>query len=219
MTEIQSKDLKIFEEAIINKDLKTIAKIIKDKPSIVNEKDTQGKLFLNLAIETDNKIVALLVESGADVNMLDTLGFTPIYNMIKSIEIFLTYDVPTEEIFQTFQAIVARGATLNVQDRRGNTPINYIAQRAKGIRSLNDVYTKVGKMLLTLDKNVSETIQIKNNMGKSPLDYLSRNGNVILRDAVFAKLPHIQEAINRTIAETEAATKKILDSTSDKALS
>lgn len=219
MTEIQSKDVKAFEEAIKNKDLKTIAKILKDKPSIVNEKDTQGKLFLNLAIEIDNKVAILLIESGADVNKLDTLGFTPIYNAIKSIDIFLTYDVSAEEIFQTFQTMITRGATLSVQDRRGNTPINYIAQRAKGIRSLNDIYTKVAKMLLALDKNASTTIQIKNNMGKSPLDYLSRNGNVILRDAVFSKLPHIQEAINRTIAETEAATKKILDSTSDKALS
>jgi ankyrin repeat protein len=138
--------------------------------------------------------------------------------MIKAIDSLLLQDTSAEEIYQMFQLIIKKGTLLNIQDRRGNTPINYTSQQAKSTKPGYEVYTKVGKIILALDVNVSETIQIKNNMGKSPLDYLSRNGNVILRDAVFSKLPHIQEAINRTMAETETATHKILRSTSDKVL-
>lgn len=216
----QNKETLDFENAIKNKDYKLVADLINNNPSLVSAKDSQNVPFFNVAINTDFKIARLLINKGTDVNQLDQLGFTPIYNLIKNIEVFLKYDIPSEEVIEMFQLVITSGAILDVQDRRGNTPINYIAQRAKSSKSIKDIYIKAGKLLLALDKNSSETIQIKNNMGKSPLDYLSRNGNFILRDAVFSRLPHVQEAINRTIAETEAATKKILNATSnDKVLS
>lgn len=211
----ENKEVVDFENAIKSKDYKIVEDLINKNPSIVNAKSSQKIPFINIAINTDFKIARLLINKGADVNQLDQLGFTPIYNMIKNIETFLQYDITSEDIIEMFQLVITNGAMLNVQDRRGNTPINYIAQRAKSSKSIKDMHTKAGKLILALDKNVSETIQIKNNMGKSPLDYLSRNGNFILRDAVFSRLPHVQEAINRTIAETEATTKKILNATSD----
>ena len=211
----QNKEVSDFENAIKSKSYKLIEDLISQNPAIVNAKSSEKVPFINVAINTDFKIARLLINKGADVNQLDQLGFTPIYNMIKNIETFVTYDIPSDEIIEILQLIITKGAMLDIQDRRGNTPINYIAQRAKNSKSIKDIHTKAGKLILALDPKASETIQIKNNMGKSPLDYLSRNGNLILRDAVFSRLPHVQDAINRTIAETEAATKKILNATSD----
>lgn len=65
-------------------------------------------------------------------------------------------------------------------------------------------------MILSYDKDVSQTVQIKNNMGKTPLDYLSRNGNTILRDVVYELLPQNQEKMARIIEEGERAIKKAL---------
>lgn len=213
MIDTQNKELLTFEESIRNKDAKTVSAMINKNNFIVSSKNTKGELFLNIAISTDLQIAKLLVDNGADVNRIDKLGFSPIYNLIKNISIFLQNNVDSEEVMQIFQLFLSKGAQLTTQDRRGNTPINYIAQHAKAPKTTNDLHTKIGKLLLAFDKNVSNTIQIKNNMGKSPLDYLSRNGNFILRDAVFSKLPHVQDAISRTIAETEEATKKMMETT------
>ena len=214
MDNIQKNVQLEFEQAIKNKDSKTIVSMITQNNQIVNTSTAEGVLFINLALSVDFQIATLLINNGANINQVDKLGLTPIYNLIKNIETFVKFEITAEDIITMFQLIIDKGAQLNIQDRRGNTPINYIAQRAKNNNRVNNIYTKIGRLLLAFDPDVSTTVQIKNNMGKSPLDYLSRNGNFILRDAVFTKLPHVQDAINRTMAKTEAATKKILDTIS-----
>jgi hypothetical protein len=47
-------------------------------------------------------------------------------------------------------------------------------------------------------------------MGKSPLDYLAKNGNTVLRDAIYEKLPHVQDKIKSELKEKELQAKKFL---------
>lgn len=156
--------------------------------------------------------ICKLTTSGTDVNASDKFGLTPLYLIIKHIDTLLSF-ATSDEILQAFKLLLDNGAVPQIQDRRGNTPISYVVQHAKPGSIGFDLRTKIGKMLLAHDQDVSKTIQIKNNMGKSPLDYLARSGNLSLRDAVYTKLPHVKEAMQRTMAENDSMVRKILETT------
>jgi hypothetical protein len=112
--------------------------------------------------------------------------------LIKAVDAYVEKGVAAEKVLDVVKQLLQKGANVMLQDRRGNTLINYVAQKAKHGRPTTELYTKIGKMVLRHDKKAAETVRIKNNMGKSPLDYLSRNHNSVLRDVVYEYLAGVQ---------------------------
>lgn len=177
----------------------------------IEVKNEEQRTPLDFAIHSCNlKAAEMLMLRRANVNSMNQEGLTPLHTLIKCSDSYENMNELVEQILNTVKQLITNGAKLDVQDRRGNTVINCIAQRAKVNKPLTDFFTKIGKIALNNDKNVSETVQIKNNMGKTPLDYLSRNGNVTLRDAVFEALPQNRAKMAKILAEGNLAIERAL---------
>lgn len=200
--------------AIEKESLDLLANAIKESPDSINTKNLDKKTPLDLALSNANIAASeMLVERGANLNICNREGLTPLHQLIKNVESFILKSVSTDSIVSLTQKIIDKGASLSIQDRRGNTLINYVAQKAKANKKTTKVYNKIGKLLLSNDKSVTETVQKSNNMGKTPMDYLSRNGNVILRDLIFnsQNQKNSSEAIAEIIAKAEISAKKSAD--------
>lgn len=196
---------------VLSKDYESLKSLVTSKENI-EARNIEGHTPLGVALTTADFTAAhILLEGGANVTTIDKLGLTLMHIVIKMCDSYITAGYSQDDIFSIVKKLVERGASLNYQDRRGNTPINIIAQRAKPNKSaVAELYTRLGKLLLSLDKDVSNTIQLRNNMGKSPLDYLIKNGNFLLRDAVYEKLPHVQDRLNREMQQREWEVNKFI---------
>ncbi|NRA73548.1 MAG: hypothetical protein HRU36_02225 [Rickettsiales bacterium] len=197
-------------EKIIAKDYDGLKNLISQGTSLDN-RNSQNQLPIEVAlINADFDAVIALLEGGANANSTNKLGLTFLHIAIRNIEKYIQSGYSQDVILSIIKKLIDAGITLNTQERRGNTPINFIAQLAKANKPLTEIYTKIGKLLLTLDKNVSATVQIKNNMGKSPMDYLSRNGNLVLKEAIYEKLPSVQNRITAQLKEKDLEIKKLM---------
>jgi len=209
-----SIETKIIDDAVIKKviakDYQGLKDLISQGKSL-NNADMEGKLPLEVAlINGDFTASNLLIDGGADAKATNKLGLTFFHILIRQIAEYTEAGISQDEIFSIVRNIATAGGNLGVQERRGNTPINSISQLAKANKPLTEIYTRTAKLLLTLDKDVSDTIQVKNNMGKAPMDYLARNGNIILRETIYEKLPAVRNRLMEEFKRKDLAIKKLL---------
>lgn len=201
-----------LHSAVLDQNIQKLSDAITENKNSINVRNERYSTALDLAILNANFGAAkLLLENGASPNVYNREGLTPFHVLIKNIENFLNNGVKHEDIVEVAKNIIDHKFDLKNQDRRGNTLINFIAQKAKSNTTSTKTYTRLGVLLLSSDDDAVETVNIRNNMGKTPIDYLSRNGNVILRDAVFNcdSIKQREEHISKVIAETEKAIKKV----------
>ena len=85
-----------------------IKNLIKDKVNL-NQKDGLGQTSLHLAVNHENKdVIELLIVEGADVNVIDNEGESPIF-MVSSDNINL------------FKLLLVHGADPNIKNNDGRT--------------------------------------------------------------------------------------------------
>lgn len=118
--------------------------------------DTEGKSLFSLGLQSQNleKIEMLINEYGADVNLQDSSGQTP-----------LGYAAKNKDI-QTVFFLVDNGADVNIQDPSGQTPLFYAAKN-------NDIHT-----IFFLVDNGAELHHLDNE-GKFFNEYLDLNNSRI----------------------------------------
>ena len=195
-----------ISEKITAKDYEGLKSLIAQGKSL-NNKNSEKNLPLEVALlNADFEAAAILIEGGANVNLVNRLGLTFLHIIIRQVEEYVKLGFSQDEILSVAKRVIDKGANLGFQERRGNTPINAISQLAKA----NKPNTKLAKLFLVLDKEVSNTIQIKNNMGKSPMDYLARNGNSVLREAIYEKLPAVQNKISEEMKRKDIEIQKLM---------
>lgn len=197
--------------AVIDADMEKLSTSIEHSADAIDIRNENYSTSLDLAISYANFDAAtLLLEGGANPNICNREGLTPFHVLVKNIDRFLSGGVKHEDILAIAKKMVEHKIDLKSQDRRGNTLINFIAQKAKSNTPSTKTYTRIGVNLLASDDDAVETTRIRNNMGKTPMDYLSRNGNLVLRDAVFNcdSIKQREEQISKIVAETEKAIKK-----------
>jgi ankyrin repeat protein len=211
-TRIEVKEIidNTISEKIGAKDYSGIKDLIA-RGSDLNVKNSEGKSPLEVALlNADFKATDILIEGGANVNSTSKLGLTFLHVIIRKTEEYIALGRTQDEILSIIKKIIDKGADLCLQERRGNTAINALAQLAKANKPSAEIYTKLAKLLLALDQNISQTIQIKNNMGKSPMDYLARNGNILLHEAMYEKLPYVQNKMSAELRQKNKAIEKLI---------
>jgi len=202
-----------IHSAVLSNDLTLLGGAIKNNTDKLNTKNTSGFTPIELAITNGNfDAVLLLADNGANLNDHNREGLTPMHQIIKNIEEYVAQGITSDSIIKLVKNLITKNISLDAQDRRGNSLINYIAQKAKTNKQSTNYYNALGTLILSIDKNAVEAVQMKNNMGKTPMDYLSRNGNSILRETVYSYTlqPSANNEFSRLMEEAETITKRNL---------
>ncbi len=90
-----------------------VVRLLLDKGAAVNARDKDGRTALVLALSalhSDIRVPGMLVEHGADVNLADSRGTTPL---------MACSDVPVAKL------LIERGARLDATDREGKNALHY----------------------------------------------------------------------------------------------
>ena len=118
-------------EKINAKDYDGLKALISQGKSL-NNKNSKGQLPLELAlINEDFDAAIMLIEGKVDVNLSNKLGLTFLHIMIRHVDKYTKSGHSQDVILSLAKKIIDAGASLAIQERRGNTPINFVAQLAK----------------------------------------------------------------------------------------
>ena len=134
-----------FSKAVIYGDLDKVRQMMTVDQAIINKPDKYGFCPLhNVMTEEQFDIVAYLIANGADVNIQNDVGITPLY---------------LAAYVENAKLLLDGGAAINIRDRNGNTPLHILA--AEGQESY--------EVLAFLIENKADKA-IANNQGKTAFD-------------------------------------------------
>ena len=148
-----------LHEAVANKDLKTVKKLVAIGPPYVdiNWQDSTGFIPLHRAAMFDIadvnafEIVKILMRGGSDINKKDPIGMTPLhYATVTGVK-------------KTIEYLIKNGANIDAQDNKGNTSLHYIC--FVGSPEFAKFFIEKG----------ADTA-IKNKDGKTPYDFIVEGG-------------------------------------------
>lgn len=171
-----------FIISILNNDVENVRRMLNINPSLANSRirvNGGNKVLIPILITSNEKIVKLLIENGADVNAQDHLGWTALHKSVvnnheKIVMILLknganvnallriTNETPLHKAIQwncekIARILIENGADIDAQDSLGSTPL-YLASMGK--------HPKIVALLLRRGAND----QIKNKRGENPSD-------------------------------------------------
>lgn len=149
---ITEKEVRKFSDAVVFGDFNKVKQMIADKPAVINSQDEYGFSALhNVMSEEQFEIVAYLIKNGANVNIQNDQGISPLHlaGYPKNVELLLN-----------------AGAEIDIIDFQGNTPLHIIA-------SETDEYIDVVEYLISRNANRN----LKNKAGQTPLNIAIEAGN------------------------------------------
>ena len=127
---------------------------LRDMDIDVNLKDTVGRTSLHIAAEKGNTDVAMfLIENGANVNVADVNGNTP-----------LVFIINKTGNLKVIQRLLEKGARVNVQNRTGETALMYAAWHGHSV---------IVQLLLENRADVT----VKNRQGRTALTLAESKGH------------------------------------------
>lgn len=125
--------------------------VLMKKPD-VNLRDADGNTPLMLALQKgDTQLVEKLIAAGADVNVANEKGATPLNYALLSIR------DPA-----LLEKVITRKVNVNLQDKNGNTPLMFVLKTSRDPTAV--------ELLLDADADVN----IKDKNGDTPLMYVTR---------------------------------------------
>ena len=176
---------------------KEITKLLIAKGEDVNAKSTnRQKTPLHVALKSDNEEYArFLIENGADLNAVDSLGETPLQITIKKGQSH--QQIATEGQENICQLLISLGANIELKDSDGNTSllnavknienhfehldiVKMLIDKGASVNTANKEnnvplhYAKSKYVAELLLKNGAKT-DIKNNQGQTPSDVAFQN--------------------------------------------
>lgn len=128
--------------------------------------------LLNYNCKSDSKeLIDLLLKSGADVNIANRFGVTPLMRICKK-------DSSEMENIQVI--MLENGADVTAKDQDGNTALHYAAQNSSdsAAKTMADMLSEFGKV----------DINAVNNEGKTALDIATESSNEPLVKWLLAKM-------------------------------
>lgn len=179
-----------IHDVVKNGDICKLENILENNPNLVNAKNnnTRGESPLHIVIERKafyreqcyTKIVNLLISKGANINIVDNWGQTPLHYAAQ-----MPYRKDNNK-YQSEMALLllSKGAIVDSIDKRGNTPLNLAAFLG------ND---KIVELLVKKGADVNK----KGDMGCTPLlSALSSSG---IYDAEMDDSEEIDKKYKRTV--------------------
>lgn len=134
-----------FSDAVVFGDFDIVKAMIEENPEIVNAQDKYGFTALHNAMpEEEFEIIEYLIEKGADVEIQNEDGVTPLH---------------LAAFTKTALILLEHGADINQKDNRGNTPLHAAVIAGEEHR----------EMIKFLIDNGADA-SIINHEGKTPLD-------------------------------------------------
>lgn len=181
---INSNGESILQSAINNDEMKVVSYIVNNKPfiqKIINNKENEyGLTALHQCIILGhNDIVIKLIENGANINMSDFLGNTPLhYSIIEKNYMILNYLINNKALYeQLFTELYYSETNLT-----GNTPLHLLMEEDIINISLfdNKDFIDLYKCLLKMIEKTD--INIMNNNGYTILHYIAAKNLFVLND-------------------------------------
>lgn len=121
------------------------------------------------------ELVKMLLDGGADINTKFRDGTSLLHNIIKM-----------RNHSGLLDYVINAGASIDVQDRRGNTPLHAAIQLSHSKKEYKDIYTEIALQILARVEN-SQTLFQTNLLRKSPRDIAVKSNNRILIAALEKK--------------------------------
>ena len=149
-------------DAIKNNDLRTIRSIIESDPKIINVKNLNGWTPLYQACQNDVQIDMLkyLIENGADVNISDNFGFSPLHSLAV-----IGYGGGVA-------LLLSNNADVNLKSFNKTTPFHFACHNG---------HVNIVKLMLAHGADVSA----KNSDGDTPLNFASKSGSREILDLLL----------------------------------
>lgn len=149
----------ILHKAVYDQNISKVQEIVAAKSIDIDAKSKSNLSALHMAIkQRDFEIVRFLVESGAEVNIQDGLGFSPLYYAV------------VQNLYDISKYLLKHEANPNLQNHIGNAPLHQIA--FKGKLELMDLLLEHGA-----------NVNLKNNNGLKPLHFAQKNGGAAIIQA------------------------------------
>ncbi len=147
--------------AVIYRHPENIKEILKTNPEI-DAINTEGYTPLHLAVQRpgNEKAIELLLQHGADMNILDPTGRNALLVSVGSHQIGY------------IELLVSNGIDINSQDNDGNTALHYPLINVLE----NKLYLPYGKKFVKILVEEGADPYIRNKEGKSPLDLAIESG-------------------------------------------
>lgn len=161
--------------------LKTV-RLLVDNGAYLNAQDSSGNSLLIIACCNKNtKLAEILIRGGADVNLCNKYGETPLYSMCKNYN--------GKESFKIIQLLIENGANVNVYDINGNGLLHLMFLcREPDIETINflidccidinigckDGNTPLHKACNNYNSNYFEVLRLLVNRGAN-VNYLNKN--------------------------------------------
>jgi ankyrin repeat protein len=143
-SETEHNTVSLFE-AVFNGDIKKATELLSRGNLNINAKDNNGFPVLMNAMISAPKLVKLLIEFGADVNVQDIHQWTPLIHAVAS------------ESPELVQLLIKSNANVNAKNKNGNTALMFAV-------------TRKSPELVQLLINNEADINAKNNLGEAALD-------------------------------------------------
>ena len=140
--------------------------------------DSEGNTPLNKALSRSwglsYQSISWLIDHGADVNIANATGKTPLMRSISISYNFIYSNLwlgSSQELSQVTKLLLDNGAKTSVKDVQGNTPLAYITMSSSGGNNTLQVKSHHSAFVLTLNSllEYGANINAANNMGNTVL--------------------------------------------------
>jgi len=192
--------------------IRRLKAILDKRPDLINARVWLGGTALFPACQRNEpKVIAFLIDRGADLNARDDNGQTALFVAVEWARI------------DAIEVLLANGADINAQDNKGRTPLHIAVEWARidaievllangadanvqdneGRTPLHIAVTRMLSMTKLLLEGGAD-VHIEDNQGKSALELAETGGNVTIRELVreYAKQNEASSSIEGTHSQT-----------------
>ena len=143
-------------------DINQVQNLINNNPDIVNQTNDNGKTPLFIAVEKFNiPMINLLIEKGADINIVNTEGDNILFELFKNLTHILTSNNFDDEQLSSIISKVVE--IINIFKQQYNPPFNFMIKNLENQNLLQVATFAITYGDKKLNKNLSEE-DVENNI-------------------------------------------------------